>query len=527
MGGLNATVGLSLPGAARWERLVVTELVEGAAVDPDQPAVVFDGKRKTYRELRDASRRLTNALVGLGVEEFDRVAVLSANSLEFLELEFGIAAARAIMVPLNWRLRAPELAALLRRSHARTIFVQERFAPTIIELRRSGALPDLRTVISLDGGLGDLSYLELCSSSSLARPTRSGRLEDPHEIIFTSGTAGQPKGVVWTNGTVLWNSIQQVMDFSLSAEDSTYAISDMHYIAGRHDLTLPILHQGGTVHVKPSSNFDAGEVLDYVAEHGITRVLWVPTMLYEILRVPNLQARDLSRLRMIMCGGQPLSVNTVKRAVRAFPQAAFVQVYGLTEGGGTVTRMRPGDVVKRPGSAGRAATHAEIRILDSEGLEQPPGADGEIVVRAPTVTPGYWEDPELTERLISDGWLHTGDVGRLDEDGFLYVSGRKSDTIISGAMHIFPAEIEEILLEHPCVAEAAVIGIPHDKWGETVCAVIVPAPGAQIDERALTALCSERLASFKKPSAFRVVSELPRTGSGKPRKFILRERFAR
>ena len=512
--------------AAHWNRLTLPHLFERNDLQLSKTAIVFEDRTRTYGELRDAGRRVANALIGLGVEEFDRVAVLSSNRLEFIEIETGIAAARAIMVPLNWRLRPNELANLLRRSAARAILVEDRFLGTVLELRRSGEVPDLRSVISLDGGAADLSYDEIFSSSSPERPTRSRRMDDPHEIIFTSGTTGQPKGVVWTDGTVIWNSLQQLIDFRLGPEHSTYAIIDLYYIGGRHAFTWAMLHQGGTVHVKRSSGFDAEEVLSYVERHGVTHVLWVPTMLYDILRLPNLAEHDTSRLQMIMCGGQPVSIATTVRAREAFPETDFVQVYGLTEGGAAVTFIRPDDARARPGSAGRPASHVELKLVDAHGAEVPAGTNGEILIRAPSLTAGYWDDPQTTSRQIVDGWLHTGDMGHVDADGFLYIVGRKGDMIISGGMNVFPSEIESVLLEHPAVADVAVIGLPDDRWGEIVCAVIEPFPGAVVDEAEIIAFCTARIAGYKKPSAVRVVDSLPRTAAGKPRKFVLRERFA-
>ncbi len=517
---------LDLAQAPRWSRLTLGHLAERDGLDLDKRALVFEDRSRTYGEFRDASRRVANALIDLGIEQMDRVAVLSTNRLEFLEIEMGISSARAIMVSLNWRLRARELASLLRRSAARAIFVEDRFLEMIGELRGSGELPELGTVISLDGGAADRSYEELVRSSSADPPVRVGRMEDPHEIIFTSGTTGQPKGVVWTDGTVLWNSLQQVTDFQLGPQHSTYAIVDLHYIGGRHDFTWALLHQGGTIHIKRSSGFDAEEVVRYVSEAGVTHVLWVPTMLYEILRLPRLGDYDMSRLEMIMCGGQPVSAATTNLAREKFPQTDFIQAYGLTEGGGSVTHVRPGDVAAKPGSAGKPSLHVEIRLIDPDGAEVAAGLEGEILVRAPSVTAGYWDEPEMTARQITDGWLHTGDMGRFDEDGFLFISGRKNDMIISGGMNIYPAEIEAVLREHPAVADVAVIGLPHEKWGETVCAVIEAADGAAVDEQELVDFCTERLAGYKKPTSVRVVEALPRTVGGKPKKFLLRERFA-
>jgi fatty-acyl-CoA synthase len=517
---------LDLSQAPRWNSLTVPHLVERAGLDLDKTAIVFEDQSRTYGELRSASRKVANSLLGMGIERGERVALLSTNRLEFMEIEVGIAAARAIMVPLNWRLRSQELANLLNRSAARAIFVEDRFLGTILELRRSGAVPSLRIVIGLEQDACDLSYEEILASSPEDPPSRTGSMTDPHEIIFTSGTTGQPKGVVWTDGTVLWNSLQQVIDFQLGPQHSSYAIIDQYYIGGRHDFTWPVLHQGGTVHVKPSSGFDAGEVVRYVADHRITHVLWVPTMLYEILRLPDLDSYDLSALRMIMCGGQPVSASSTIRAQEAFPATDFIQVYGLTEGGGTVTHIRPSDARRKPGSAGKPSMHVELRLVDGNGFDVPQGFDGEVWLRAPSVTAGYWADPELTAEQITGGWLHTGDMGRFDAEGFLYISGRKTDMIISGGMNIFPSEIESVLCEHPAVGDAAVIGLLDEKWGETVCAVVEAADGMVVDPDELIEYCKGRLASYKKPTSVEVVDELPRTAAGKPQKFLLRERYS-
>jgi fatty-acyl-CoA synthase len=512
------------PQASRWESLALPYVFQRGGLDPEATAIVFEDRSRTYGELGDRARRVAAGLIGIGIEPNDRVAVLSANSLEYLEIEMGISAARGIMVPLNWRLRAGELANLLRRCGAQAILVEDRFLGTVNDLRRTGEVPDLRTIISLGERSGDLGYEELCSSSAKPTPLPAA-MGDAHEIIFTSGTTGEPKGVVWSDGTVMWNAIQQVMDFQLGPQHSSYAIIDLYYIGGRHDFTWPILYQGGTVHIKPSSNFDAEETVRYVAENGITHILWVPTMLYEILRLPNLAEYDLSRLKMIMCGGQPVSAEATRQAHAAFPETDFIQVYGLTEGGGSVTFVPPQMSRRKPGSAGRPSQHVEIRIVDDDLEDVPANVDGEIAIRAPSVTPGYWADPELTERLIVDGFLLTGDMGHFDEDGFLYISGRKDDMIISGGMNIFPAEIEDVLRTHEDVEDVAVIGLPDRKWGEVVCAVVQLEAGAEIAEQDLIDYCYERLAGFKKPSSVHVVDEIPRTAGGKPKKFLLRERF--
>lgn len=519
-------VKLDLGQTQRWRTLALPYLFERGAVDPNRTALVFRSKQRTYRELRDMMRRVAHALIGLGIQPAERIALLSTNRLEYLEIEAGIAAACGIMVPLNWRLRPPELAAILRRSGARAICVEPAFAPTIETLRRNGEIPALEIVISLDGGADPMSYESLTAAASVDAVPRLPHFEDPHEIIFTSGTTGLPKGVVWTNGGLLFNSLQQVVDYRLGPESSTYATIDLYYIGGRHDFTWPVLHAGGTVHIKESSGFNAEAVLRYVCEHRITHVLWVPTMIYEILRVDNISSFDKSSLRMIMCGGAPVSIETVRSMQRGFPSSDFVQVYGLTEGGGSVTCMPAEAALRKPGSAGRPSVHVTLRIVGTDGRDVPPNCDGEIWVRAPSMTAGYWDDPELTEQTLGQDWLRTGDIGRLDEEGFLFVTGRKKDMIISGGMNIFPSEIEDVLRTHPSVGDVSVIGVPHEKWGEQVCAVVEIIPGREASEAEIIAYCAERLAGFKKPSLVRFVDALPRTSSGKPQKFALREMFS-
>jgi acyl-CoA synthetase (AMP-forming)/AMP-acid ligase II len=250
-------------------------------------------------------------------------------------------------------------------------------------------------------------------------------------------------------------------------------------------------------------------------------------MLYEILALPMIGDIDLSGLEMIMCGGQAVSKATTLRAQELLPDVDFIQVYGLTEGGASLSRITPADARRKPGSAGRASMFSEIRIVGTDGVEVPAHTDGEIIVRGASVTAGYWDDKEMTARLITeDEWLYTGDMGYLDDEGLLYISGRRGDMIISGGMNIFPAEIEDVLRTHPLVADIAVVGLPHEKWGETVCAVVQPVPGSTIDVDEVVAYCTRHLAGFKKPRTVHVIDELPRTAGGKPKKFLLREWYA-
>lgn len=515
-----------IPGAdapAPWESLSLPSLVRRPGRQ-GRPALVLDGSTRTYGQLADGAARLAHALVHRhGVQRLDRVALSARNCLGYLEAEIGIADAGAVMVAVSWRNTDAERVALLRRSEAGVLIADPEMVAGVLAARGRGELPALRAVIALGGADGaDAVYEDLVEQPPLGPPARGG-LADPHEIIYTSGTTGEPKGAVWTQGAVLWNAVQQALDFGLGPQHSAYVAFDLNYIGGRHQFTWALLQQGGVVHLRRSGGFDADDVMRYITRHRITHVLWVPTMLYDVLALEHLGSFDTSALEMIMCGGAPLSGDTVRTAQRALPRTRVVQVYGLTEGGGTVTYVPPQDLDRKVGSAGLPSLNNQIRIAEPDGTDCEPGAVGEVLVRGPAMTTGYWDDPAATAAALRDGWLWTGDLGHVDDEGFLYIDGRRKELIISGGMNVFPREVEEVLRAHPAVRDAAVIGVPHDRWGETVCAVVERAGSATVSAEELVAHCRERLASYKKPTVVHFVPALPRTLSGKVRKGLLDE----
>lgn len=514
--------------APRWEWLNLPHLVDRVGIEPERTAIVFEDQTRTYGELRERQRRVANALLELGIEPMDRVAVISSNRLEYMEIEIGIAGARAIMVPLNWRLSAREIGFLMQRCEARAAFVEQRFLGVVRELRDNGELPGLEHLIVLGGEQdeeSDHGFERLCASVSAERPSSEGRFSEPHEIIYTSGTTGNPKGVVWTNGMVMFNALQYATDLHLTDRNSHYTLVDQFYIGGRHAFVWPLLLQGGTAHFKASSAFDAAAIVEYWEQHRITHQMVAPTMLYDILEVPGLADRDLSALGVLVSAGAPLADSAIERASELMPDTAVMQFFGMSEGGACMTFVPARYAREKAGSAGRAAWHTQIKICDDEGVELRAGEVGEIVARGAAVTAGYWDAEEITRETIVDDWLRTGDLGYLDEDDFLYIAGRKKEMIISGGMNIYPAEIEDVIIEHPAVAAVAVIGIPHERWGETVCAVIETDEEAAVDGEEIIAFCKERLASFKKPTVVEVVDQIPRTATGKVQKFVLKERF--
>lgn len=522
--------------------------------DPARVALTVGPAQRTYAALAGRARALARSLVAdHGVVGGERVALLCRNRIEYFEVELGVAEAGAILVAMSWRYAPDEVCAVLARSGASVAIVDSEFVGVVIRAKANGLLPRLQSVVTFEPerGQADAAFEDLiageapgsegdhtahsagatCPDGAAYRnggAARGQRLDDPHEIIFTSGTTGLPKGAVWTTGGLVWNALQQIADFGLTRDSVTYVGFDLNYIGGRHQFVWGILLQGGQVHIKPSAGFDAAEVLDAIERHGVTHILLVPTMLRDVLDEQAARPRDIGTLRMVMCGGSPVPVSMLEDATTILPGVWVAHVYGLTEGGGTLTWLPPGQGRERPDSAGLPSLNVRLRIVGTAGPVAA-GEVGEIQVLAPTVCAGYWEDEEATRALFDDGWLRTGDLGFLDTDGYLHLTGRSKELIISGGMNVFPAEVEAVLESHPGVRSAAVFGLPHERWGETVVAAVERSVGAF--EVAVTAddlieHCRAHLSGHKKPTRLWFVDALPRTQSGKIRRHELVDRFS-
>jgi fatty-acyl-CoA synthase len=509
-----------------FDHINVPYLVKREGLPPGKIAIRFEERTRTYGELRDQVLRVANALSARGVKKGDRVAVVLHNCLEFWEINFGIQETGAIVVPLNSRLAPMEIANLVRRSGARVVFFDKEHLAHVDAVVKETEIRH-RINVGDDPPGGALGYEALVAAAE-AKPldVRIG-FDDPAEIIYTSGTTGVPKGAIWTHGTVLANSIQQCMDYGLTSRDNTYITLGMFYVGGRHDFTIPVFHQGGTVHVRRTGGFDAGQVLDYIRAHAISVILLVPTMLYDVHRLPEDAKRDLGCVRMIMCGGAPVPVPIIEKTMAVFPNAAFVQVFGSTEAGATVTQLVKEDSIRKIGSVGKPTLHNLVCLVDDAGTRVPTNEVGEIAVKGPAVIKGYWENDAATRQALGGGFLRTGDLGRFDEEGYLYIVGRKKDMIISGALNIYPEEIEDVLRRHPGVADVAVIGVPDERWGESVMAIVKPSTAGALTAEEVIEHCRRHLAGYKKPRYVEFVDSFPRTQSGKIQKFALREAYRR
>lgn len=494
-----------------------------AQLGPDRVALTLGDSSMTYRELHARSVALGAALSSrLRVRPGERVALLARNRIEYFEIELAVSDIGAVLVAMSWRYAAEEAISVLKRSGSVVVIADTDLAQPLLAARDAGQLPDLREIVLLDGD--EPGYRDLRDGAPTTVASHPADLDDPHEIIYTSGTTGLPKGAVWTMGNVLWNSVQQIADFGIDRDSSTYVCFDLNYIGGRHQFVWAILLQGGSVNIKSSSGFDAASVAEAVDRLGVTHLLLVPTMLSDVL--DHLPRDAMASLRVIMCGGSPVPSALIERTAAALPHVWFAHVYGLTEGGGTVTHLPVWAPVDKRGTAGIASFNARVRVVDSQGNGVPVGSVGEIEVQAPTVCAGYHDDPEATAQLFRDGWLRTGDLGSFDAEGYLTITGRTKELIISGGMNVFPSEVETVLERHAAVRHASVFGLPHPRWGEAVVAVVELHDDAEADQNELVSFCRAHLAGHKKPLRVWFADSLPRTASGKVQKRVLADTYA-
>lgn len=487
-----------------------------------------DGERLSYAELEARSVELARALAALGVGHGDRVAVLLPNGAHFAALVHAAMRIGAVLLPLNLRLTPYELAwqvedagACVLVGDARTLdaaaAVRERIAGlAVVRADRGGVgatgMPDGSDVSSLD---------ELASGPGGALRDRAEPGE-PLAIVYTSGTTGSPKGAILTYSNFWWSAMGSALNLGAHTDDRWLAPLPLFHVGGLSVLTRSAIH--GTVAVL-HDGFDAARVNDALDDERITMVSLVPTMLYRLLDARG-DRPSPPHLRCVLLGGGPAPLPLLERcAALGLPVA---QTYGLTEGCSQVATLAPADALRKIGSAGRPLYPTELRVVRGDGSDAAPGEAGEILVRGPTVTPGYWNAREATERAIRDGWLWTGDAGALDEDGYLFVLDRRDDLIVTGGENVYPAEVESVLLAHPGVVEAAVIGMVDGEWGQRVVALVRVAGehGATVTSESLRDLCVARLARYKVPGELRITGHaLPRNASGKLLRRVVRERW--
>lgn len=487
-----------------------------AMMRPTKVALICGERQVTYAEWNARARRVAHALSGLGVKAGDRVAVMAHNSLELLEIVSGLSKLSAMTVLLNYRLRANEVAYILNDCSAKAVLAGADLMGVVEQARASVVNETLWITIGDETPKPWLAYEDLLSGAS--EEVFVGESGLGSAISYTSGTTGKPKGSYRPRGTPADSVLQLIQAFEL-------AESDVHLLAGPYYHSAPsvfvTLHAllGATIVVQPK--YDAGEALQLIERHKITTTFMAPTLLQRLCDVPaEVFARsDTSSLRSIILGGAPCPHILKVRAIERLGQCLW-EFYGATETA-VVTLLRPEDQLRKPGSCGVVGPGQEIRLLDEAGQEVPEGQPGEMWARNPWLAE-YYNKPEATAKNMRDGFFSVGDIAYRDADGYYFICDRKIDMIISGGVNIYPAEIEAVLTGHPAVADVAVIGVPHEHWGESVQAVVALRAGASATSEELIAFCAEHLADYKKPRSVDFVAELPRNPAGKLLKTAIR-----
>ncbi|MCZ7526509.1 MAG: long-chain fatty acid--CoA ligase [Acidimicrobiia bacterium] len=484
---------------------------------PDRPAVVEGARSLTFAELHERAGRAAAAFTAAGLRRGDRVAFLAFNELEYLEILVATQRAGLIVVPLNFRLAVPELAFMVGDS-APGLLVH---GPGLRE--QAEALGVGRTWHLGSDGAGDAYEDALDAAPTPVDPPRLDHA-DAAAILYTSGTTGRPKGAVLSNGAVWARCTMFGLEVGMTPGDVFVQPLPMFHMAA--NMSQAFAYTGGTnVMVKA---FDPALVVGELARHRATHVLLVPTMINLLCEEPTLAGADLSALRMVLYGASPIPPEVLRRAIAAL-RCDFLQFFGMTEtAGSSLLRPADHDPDGHPEwlpSAGTDSLSFETRVVDPDDRPLPPGEVGEIVCRGPSVMDGYWNAPEATMEALRGGWMHTGDLGYRSADGYLYVTDRLKDMIVSGGENVYPREVEDALYEHPAVLEAAVIGVPHERWGEAVHALVVPRAGEAPNPEELIAHCRVRLAGYKVPKSVELVDELPKNPTGKILKRLVREPY--
>ncbi len=494
---------------------------------PDHTAVVFEGRRTSYSLLRQRVDRLANALLGLGLSTGERVALFLDNSDRAWELILACARAGLIWVPLNYMLREKEVSTILRHAGA-TVLAVDSAHREVAHMALPGT--QVEHVIAVDGGGPGFDYEELIASASEKAPSSTVTSDDIFCLLYTSGTTGLPKGTELTHKSILAHASLAIREYQWAVDCVGLIVLPYFVGATLNCIQIPGLSQGATLVF--NRKFSPGAFVRLIQDERVTHVQTVPTLLIRLLESDAATTTDFSSIVTIGYGSAPMPVDRLRMLIKRFGPI-FTQIYGLTETCAMATVMRrdehvltgSDESVAHLGSCGQPVSGVSIRLIDDAGKEVPRGELGEIVIQGTTVMGGYWDAPETTARALVDGWFHTGDIARQDSDGFIYISDRKSDMIISGAINIYPKEIEEVIYSHPAVSECAVIGIPDPEWGESVAAVIAPKEGMTVNPDEIVALCRRELAGYKKPRHVFMVDEIPRNSSGKVLKRVLRARF--
>ena len=498
-----------------------------ALLYPDKIALyeVATGRQWTFREHNEVVNKLCNALYGLGLEKGDRAAVLAGDLIEYCQIAM-ICKAGLVYVPINWRLTEREAVHIINESGAKVLFVDQEHVDIVRSLKKD--IPGVKHLICINGSPGDMiNYDDFIASASPEDPGVDVEETDILGLAYTSGTSALPKGVVRTHGDVLTSDVLQVRDPRYRHDDSFLGVLPLFHVAMLH-VQFAMYMIGATQYIM---RFEPKAVMETIQKYKTTVFVAVPTMVITIMEHPDFPKYDLSSLRVLLYTGSPMPTGAAKKAWNALGPILF-QMFGATEGGGTILLAEDhakafSDTSKEHilSSAGRPMIGAVLKIVDDNDNEVPVGTMGEICFSTKGMPDRYWNKPEETAETFKNGWFHTGDMGKMDEEGYIYILDRKKDIIISGAENVSAREVEEIIYTHPAVQECAVIGVPSERWGEEVKAIVVPRQGMTVTSEGIVEYCQDKMAGYKRPRSAEVWEELPKNPSGKILKREIRERY--
>ena len=506
-------------------------LTKSARTFPEKMALVHGTKQVTYAQFNGRVNRLSNALARLGVRRGGHVAILMYNYPEMMEAMFACFKAGFAALPINFRLHPNEFAFIIDHAQAEAVIVSPEFNETILEIRDK--IPNVRHIVSVSEATGKLIDYEAmlsCESQDFSEVE-----VDPSDVawlFYTSGTTGQPKGAMLTHRNLLAMSMSFYADMcqGFGPEDVVLHAAPLSHGCGLY--ALPNIGKATTNVILESKSFDPPLVARTIETWGITNLFAAPTMIKQLIDSPAIDDHDLGSLRVVVYGGAPMLTEDLLVAIKKLGPC-LVQLYGQGESPMTITYLPHRDHVldgspqqmKRLESAGIAHTDVEVKIVGSDDQELSAGEKGQIVTRSDLVMKGYWRNPEATAETLRNGWLHTGDIGYVDHQGYLFIMDRSKDMIISGGENIYPREIEEVIIQHQAVNEVAIVGVPDPKWGEAVKAVVSLVPGQTVTEEELIEFCRGHIASYKKPKSVDFVAEIPKSNYGKILKRELRAKY--
>ena len=495
-------------------------LKRGAFKHPDREAIVSEVGRWSYAQWEANANKRAWALGKRGIKKGDHVATIFLNGNEVLETYLALMKLGAVPVPLNVRFSPKELHYIVEHSDASALILSHEFESIIREIKED--LPKVKQYFMSGGeASGDMVALEeIYQGESEEEPSVEIEEDDIASILYTAGTTGRPKGVLMSHRNCMWGAINIAYNVDLQPGYRVLMVFPLYHAAAFMILISDLFVGCTNVTMR---TFEPKRVMELVEEEKINRMTFPPTVWNFILQLPDLDKYDTQTVQSLSSGAESIPLETKRKLLALFPNAGLGETYGMTESAATITTLSPKDVLKKMASVGKPFLNVEIRLVDEKDQDLPMGEVGEVLARGPNIMAGYYKDPEATSQTLKGGWLHTGDLGRLDEEGFLYIVDRKKDMIITGGENVYPREIEEVLYTHPKILEAAVIGLPDPNWGETIHAVVAPKDGESLTEQEVIAYCKAQIASFKKPKSVEFVDRLPRSPAGKVLKRTLRE----